>query len=178
MQYPTVKDLLPAIERSPIPDDTIIRARLISDYGILYSAFGGAIQDFIKAAFVYRANDPFSYVTDVTMKLFQMLFSTEYDLTFNYYIRLNQKTQKQKIKEMMDQGFNLIKFFNSLLRRTKEKTKIEVDAAIQCIQNADPKRTFEIKMYTSPNQSNYILETIYLECLRWLSNNKGLSWVS
>ena len=59
---------------------------------------------------------------------------------------------------MMDQGFNLIKFFNSLLRRTKEKTKIEVDAAIQCIQNADPKRTFEIKMYTSPNQSNYILE--------------------
>jgi hypothetical protein len=78
-------------------------------------------------------------------------------MEFNQIIKMDKQLHIEKLQQLDEQGFNLKTAIKKITENQSEFFKIEVDSSIELIQKTDPKRLFEIKMYTSPKKSNRLL---------------------
>lgn len=139
-------------------EDVLIRTRRIAPHAVLFTLYGAHVVDYIARSMEFRATDPKSHVDDITRALFQRIFGGRYTLAFNKLIKLEKTLIVGKLRNLLDAGYTLEAFVEAYEKDAKPFTTVEIDASIQLDAEGQPKRRFEIKLFTCPGQSGSVLE--------------------
>ena len=159
---PKVDELVPRIPIGGLVErenDNIIRTRKISDYAILYSAYGRNIDDFVFATILNRVSDLTRTASSIVIGLFRLLFSKKHRLFFNRVLEIEKETLIEKGESFAKEGIDVSREVGKIEQKKGKTVKMEIDTTIELVQLRllRKERHFEIKMYTTPDDTNRIL---------------------
>ena len=158
---PKVDELVPKIPIGGLVEmenDNIIRTRKISDYAILYSAYGRDIDDFVFATILNRVSDLTRTASSIVIGLFRLLFSKKHRLFFNRVLEIEKETLIEKGESFAKEGIDVSREVGKIEQKKGKTVKMEIDTTIELVQLRllRKERHFEIKMYTTPDDTNRI----------------------
>ena len=139
-------------------DDLMVRQRKITQYGLLYTCYGKHVEQYIFDSLGLRTTDAFTYANTVNERLFKRLFGSRFTFAFNSRIKIEKALMIAKLKELLQQGYDLQSFISDYEKNPNQFLTHEIDVSMFAKGMGIPSYLIETKIFTCPGQGSSILQ--------------------